>query len=209
MDSDEYGNPRPGQPATRYGWLGAKQRSTETPTGMTLMGVRLYNPTTGRFLSVDPVYGGGANAYAYPGDPVNQYDLDGRSWWRKAGKWAWKNKWGIAATALSFAPGGQIITAARFGYTAYRAYRLAKTAKFASKALRSGRYGGMSYRYGNFSVANYGRAKNAFYKGQQSGRWNHQGRRVKIGWNYNRFAGRPTFRIGWRFRNKPRHFTLF
>ncbi|MFP8902824.1 DNRLRE domain-containing protein [Streptomyces atacamensis] len=79
LDSDEYGNPRPGQPATRYSWLGAKQRSTETPTGLTLMGVRLYNPTTGRFLSTDPVQGGSANAYEYAyADPRNKYDLDGR-----------------------------------------------------------------------------------------------------------------------------------
>lgn len=89
LDNDEYGNPRAGQPATRYNWLGGKQRSSETLTGLTLMGVRLYNPVTGRFLSVDPVYGGGDNAYGYPGDPVNQYDLDGK-WW-SPGKW-WKNQ---------------------------------------------------------------------------------------------------------------------
>ena len=42
------------------------------------MGVRLYNPESGRFLSTDPVYGGNANTYTYPLDPVNMYDLDGR-----------------------------------------------------------------------------------------------------------------------------------
>ena len=43
------------------------------------MGVRLYNPVSGRFLSVDPVPGGNANAYTYPLDPVNLFDYDGRS----------------------------------------------------------------------------------------------------------------------------------
>jgi hypothetical protein len=43
------------------------------------MGVRLYNATTGRFLSPDPVAGGGANAYDYSNqDPVNQVDLTGQ-----------------------------------------------------------------------------------------------------------------------------------
>ncbi|WP_424864094.1 DNRLRE domain-containing protein [Streptomyces sp. MMS24-I29] len=90
LDSDEYGNPRTGQAATRYNWLGAKQRSTETLTGLTLMGVRLYNPATGRFLTTDPVYGGGDNPYAYPGDPINQYDLDGKAWWNPV---KWVRKW--------------------------------------------------------------------------------------------------------------------
>ncbi|MFB7739350.1 DNRLRE domain-containing protein [Streptomyces sp. NPDC056112] len=85
---DEYGNPLPGTDPARYGWLGGKQRSSETPNGVTLMGVRLYDPTIGRFLSVDPVPGGSANAYEYGnGDPVNNYDLDGKSWWRKTLKW--------------------------------------------------------------------------------------------------------------------------
>lgn len=84
LDYDEYGNPRTGQAATRYNWLGAKQRSSETLTGLTRMGVRLYNAATGRFLSPDPVYGGGDDRYGYPGDPVNAFDLDGKQWnWRK------------------------------------------------------------------------------------------------------------------------------
>ncbi|MER5309935.1 RHS repeat-associated core domain-containing protein, partial [Streptomyces sp. NPDC002773] len=82
LDNDEYGNPRVGQPAVRYNWLGAKQRSSETLTGLMLMGARLYAPATGRFLSMDPVYGGSANAYEYGhGDPVNNFDLDGKRCW--------------------------------------------------------------------------------------------------------------------------------
>jgi RHS repeat-associated protein len=77
-EADEFGNPTTAS-TTRYQWLGAKQRSTVLPTGITLMGERLYNPALGRFLQVDPVEGGSANDYDYTNqDPVNQLDLDGR-----------------------------------------------------------------------------------------------------------------------------------
>jgi RHS repeat-associated protein len=63
----------------RYGWLGDSQRASDAPSGAALMGVRLYNPTTSRFLQVDPVAGGSANAYDYcAADPVNCTDLDGK-----------------------------------------------------------------------------------------------------------------------------------
>ncbi|MFI7239024.1 DNRLRE domain-containing protein [Streptomyces cyaneofuscatus] len=115
LESDEYGNPRAGQAATRYNWLGGKQRSTETLTGLTLMGVRLYNPVTGRFLSVDPIYGGNANAYDYVhADPLNRYDLDGKWGWAKK-KWkrftksrfvrwgGWKTTWKVGVIGVTAA----------------------------------------------------------------------------------------------------------
>jgi len=88
--TDEFGAPEPltgagattGPPA-RYGWLGAAQRSSEALGGVVLMGVRLYSTTTGRFLSVDPVAGGSANAYDYcNADPVNCTDLGGTFSWK-------------------------------------------------------------------------------------------------------------------------------
>lgn len=42
------------------------------------MGARVYLPSTGRFLSVDPVRGGTQNDYVYPVDPVNGNDFSGK-----------------------------------------------------------------------------------------------------------------------------------
>ncbi|WNM28370.1 RHS repeat-associated core domain-containing protein [Demequina capsici] len=89
-DFDEYGNPvtittDPDTGVIAYGWLGAKERATDT-TGLLLMGVRLYNPVTGSFTSVDPVPGGNATAYTYPQDPINKYDTSGKNWWSKIKK---------------------------------------------------------------------------------------------------------------------------
>ena len=47
-----------------YGWPGGHKRSTDTVGGLTLMGARLNNPVSGRFLSMDPVPGG--NDYTLP-----------------------------------------------------------------------------------------------------------------------------------------------
>jgi len=59
------------------GWLGAQQRYM-TNAGLFLMGVRLYNPATGRFLQVDPVPGGSPSAFVYPPNPITKFDLSGK-----------------------------------------------------------------------------------------------------------------------------------
>jgi RHS repeat-associated protein len=85
----------------RYGWLGGKQRSADALAGVVLMGVRLYDPGTGRFWSTDPEPGGNATAYDYcSADPVNCTDLDGR--------WSWKGvlkKVAKVAEVASMIPG--------------------------------------------------------------------------------------------------------
>ena len=80
----EYGAPINAQPSGQvgvagngYGWLGAKQRTTTKTIGLLLMGARLYNPATGLFTSLDPVYGGNDTPYAYPNDPINKQDISG------------------------------------------------------------------------------------------------------------------------------------
>jgi RHS repeat-associated protein len=90
-----------------HGWLGGHQRPLEHLAGLVAtvqMGARQYLPGLGRFLQVDPVEGGGANDYAYPHDPINMTDLDGRFW---TCKWC-RNQWNrhrrrIVSYATSFA----------------------------------------------------------------------------------------------------------
>ncbi len=80
---------RPPPPPTTAGSAPNNAPAKASP-GSPSWASRLYNPNTGRFLQVDPIPGGSANAYDYANqDPINQSDLTGLCWW---GVHCWAHK---------------------------------------------------------------------------------------------------------------------
>ncbi|MER7757357.1 DddA-like double-stranded DNA deaminase toxin [Kitasatospora sp. NPDC097643] len=80
--NDPFGNPRGTQPSSWAGDKGFVGGTKDDVTGLTNLGARQYQPTTGRFLSLDPVLDRADpqqwNGYAYGGnDPVNGADPSG------------------------------------------------------------------------------------------------------------------------------------
>ena len=89
LHNDEFGIPATGQAPTRYGWLASQQRTSDTPSGLVMMGVRMYNPVSGRFLQNDPVQSATVNSYDYVGqDPVARTDISG-AWRHMQVSWGW------------------------------------------------------------------------------------------------------------------------
>jgi RHS repeat-associated protein len=81
---DPFGSPFDSVPSntTTHRFTGRWDKQYDTTTGLVVMGARPYDPTTGRFLAVDPIPGGSLNNYDYAGqDPINNYDLSGLLEW--------------------------------------------------------------------------------------------------------------------------------
>ena len=79
-----YGTKLSGNPSgDPFGFCAQAGAYTDSETGLSLMGLRYYDPSVGRFLTRDPSgYDGGPNLYDYTGNnPVNYADPMGLSPW--------------------------------------------------------------------------------------------------------------------------------
>ncbi len=90
---DPFGLLRSGSSGTAASerWTGAWDKKLDATSSIIEMGARPYDPTLGRFLSVDPIEGGSINLYEYAGqDPINAYDLTGECYVPIAGRHSWQ-----------------------------------------------------------------------------------------------------------------------
>lgn len=121
------------------------QLQTDADQRLLLMGVRLYNPGTGRFTAVDPEDGGSDAAYAYPTDPVNSFDLDGKRWnWRKAARVGVIGAGIVGALACGASIVCEIAVGAAAGFGVYAARHAGKRSWRWKKAARATAFGAVS-----------------------------------------------------------------
>jgi len=186
QDHDEYGAPRAAaaNDPLRYGWLGAKQRSADTlSTGLVLMGARLYNPAAGRFTSADPVAGGNENAYNYPNDPINMFDLDGKFGWKK---WIKRVAVAVVTTAALFTC--TLCVIASYSLMAYSAYTAGRQVYRAATGRASWRSAASAVGWSALDFVSAGSARKA--RAWRSAARYHGRKAVRMGGKARRYAAR-------------------
>jgi RHS repeat-associated protein len=95
------------------GAYGTDGKITDTASGIITMGARAYNPAEARFLTVDPLAGGCANAYVYAyGDPLEHPDLTGQGCGHSI--WDWIGL-ALGVVAVATGIGGLIVGATAWG----------------------------------------------------------------------------------------------
>jgi len=216
---------------TTWGYLGQHEKLNEIEVspidgGVMQMGARVYLPTLGRFLQVDPVDGGTDNTYTYANDPVNQADITGNAVetivdaaaigydaYQLYDKPSWGNAgllaWSVAATLVPFVPGSYVYRAGK----AIKAAEPKMTKKATTVVPRKAvvpRIAAVKERIGGYTSPVFGNPtlRNPYgVNAGRSGILNNKSSPVRVGWSVARDKHqvmRPVFRIsiqigGWKW----------
>jgi RHS repeat-associated protein len=85
------------------GWAANPTRKIESSFSLPIiqMGARVYLPSLGRFLQVDPIQGGTLNPYVYAHDPINMNDYSGQFAFAMPLVWAAPIAWGALLKGMA------------------------------------------------------------------------------------------------------------